>query len=236
MLFLGTAGWNVPASVGGERSQLERYAGVLNAVEINSSFRKAHRRATYERWARVTPEIFRFAVKLPKATTHVTVFAVAELDQFLEDVGGLGNKLAVLLVQFPPSRGFDPTLAHSLFQVIRGRTSAAIACEPRHASWFTDHVDDWLAERHIARVAADPRRAEGAGVPGGWRGLHYFRLHGSPKIYYSAYDKEFLKELSRKLPSREAEVPTWCIFDNTVLGAAFENARYLNALGAGVTR
>jgi uncharacterized protein YecE (DUF72 family) len=228
MLFLGTAGWSVPASVGGTGSQLERYARVLNAVEINSSFRKVHRRATYERWARVTPETFRFSVKLPKAITHASTFANDELEQFLENVGGLGDKLAVLLVQFPPSRAFDTRAVQVLSDALRQRTSAAIACEPRHASWFAEDVSDWLAERHITRVAADPSRAGGADVPGGWGGLRYFRLHGSPKVYYSAYDEKFLRALNMKItPSGKL---TWCVFDNTVLGAAFENAKFMTAL------
>jgi uncharacterized protein YecE (DUF72 family) len=52
-LMPGTAGWNVPTScpeiVGGRGSHLERYARVMNAVEINTSFYRPHRRQTYER-------------------------------------------------------------------------------------------------------------------------------------------------------------------------------------------
>ncbi len=51
-------------------SHLERYAAALNAVEINSSFYRPHRLATYERWAASVPEEFQFAVKIPKAITH----------------------------------------------------------------------------------------------------------------------------------------------------------------------
>ncbi len=51
-------------------SHLKRYARTLNAVEINSSFYRPHRTGTYERWAAFVLEEFRFAVKVPKATTH----------------------------------------------------------------------------------------------------------------------------------------------------------------------
>ena len=55
---------------GPKLSHLELYARRLRCVEINSSFHRPHRRATWERWAAVTPEHFRFAVKAPKAITH----------------------------------------------------------------------------------------------------------------------------------------------------------------------
>ena len=36
-------------------------------------------------------------------------------------------------------------------------------------------------------MAADPARCDGADRPGGWRGLSYWRLHGSPVMYRSSY-------------------------------------------------
>jgi hypothetical protein len=35
--------------------------------------------------------------------------------------------------------------------------------------------------------------------PGGWNGLVYFRLHGSPRKYYSAYDSDFLRSLATRM-------------------------------------
>jgi hypothetical protein len=71
---IGTAGWSIPtehaAPFPALGSHLERYAAVFDAVEINSSFYRPHRPATYERWAASVPEGFRFAVKVPKAITH----------------------------------------------------------------------------------------------------------------------------------------------------------------------
>jgi uncharacterized protein YecE (DUF72 family) len=77
----------------------------------------------------------------------------------------------------------------------------------------------------VARVAADPPRVEGGGEPGGWRGLAYFRLHGSPRTYYSSYDDGYLDSLAKKLGAlRRRGIPAWCIFDNTASGAATANA------------
>ncbi len=49
------------------------------------------------------------------------------------------------------------------------------------AGWFASAADSMLAELEVARVAADPPRAEVGAERGGWRGLAYFRLHGSPR-------------------------------------------------------
>jgi uncharacterized protein YecE (DUF72 family) len=86
-------------------------------------------------------------------------------------------------------------------------------------------VGDWLADHRITSVAADPAPVEGAGDPGGWSGLVYYRWHGSPRIYYSDYDGVALKALETRLAaSHRNGVPTWCIFDNTAAGAALGNA------------
>lgn len=82
-----------------------------------------------------------------------------------------------------------------------------------------------MIESEVARVAADPARVPAAGEPGGWPGLVYFRLHGSPRTYYSAYDEEYLDALASRLAEHAAAGrQAWCIFDNTVLGAATRNA------------
>jgi uncharacterized protein YecE (DUF72 family) len=230
MLRIGTAGWNVPAALSGRfpaaGSHLERYATRLNCVEINSSFYRPHQKTTYARWANSTPATFRFAVKLPKSISHAAAlqFVPEDLERFMSEVDGLGAKLGVILVQFPPCLAFDQVAAGVLFDALRHHTKQGIACEPRHASWFTPEVDNWMIERRIARVAADPSRTPGAGDPGGWRELCYMRLHGSPHIYYSSYDEQVLDSLAAKLEIIAGTASVWCIFDNTAAGAAMGNA------------
>ena len=208
-------------------SHLERYGAILNAVEINSSFYRPHQTVTYERWAASVPDDFRFAVKVPKAITHERRLKdVGDLlDRFLSEAGGLGPKLGPLLVQLPPSLSFQPGVADGFLSELRSRVEGSIVCEPRHASWFTPEVEALLGKLRIARVAADPAAVPGAGEPGGWRGLLYYRLHGSPKIYYSAYSAEYLAAIAQVLArDAAAGVETWCIFDNTAAFAATGDA------------
>jgi uncharacterized protein YecE (DUF72 family) len=98
-----------------------------------------------------------------------------------------------------------------------------VVCEPRHPSWFEGDADRLLQDYRVARAAADPSRAPQAAVPGGWQGLAYYRLHGSPRMYYSDYGSPFIAELVGQLRSGTAS-ETWCVFDNTASGAAMGNA------------
>lgn len=228
---VGCAGWSLPHAEQAEfpdaGSHLERYASRFKAVEINSSFHRPHRPATYARWSASVPPYFRFSVKIPKAVTHgLRLQQTGELlESFLLEVAGLGEKLGCLLVQLPPSLAFDPAVATDFFADLRSRSPAPLACEPRHASWFDPAADDLLRELQVARVAADPARVPEAMEPGGWRGLSYYRLHGSPRMYYSAYSEEYIAALaSRVQADAGAGRDVWCIFDNTTLGAATRNA------------
>ena len=109
--------------------------------------------------------------------------------------------------------------ALAFFNRLRQEFEGGIACEPRHPTWFTPEVYALLTRFQVARVAADPAPVPAAAEPGGWRGLIYYRLHGSPKIYYSRYSKEYLDTLASTLPPG-----AWCIFDNTAEGEAIANA------------
>ena len=230
--LIGTAGWSIPAQHADafprEGSHLQRYSQVFSAVEINTSYRP-HRPGTYERWAATVPVGFQFAVKMPKEITHARrlVEAGELLVRFLGEIGSLGGKLGPVLVQLPPSLAFRAALA-DFFLDLRARFEGAIVCEPRHRSWFTDEVDQRLAELRIARVAADPAVVPRAGEPGGWPGLRYYRLHGSPRMYYSAYPRADLEALAPRLTGPAGL--TWCIFDNTAEGAATHDAAALAGL------
>lgn len=235
--YVGTAGWSVPkaydADFPGPGTHLERYARVLPGVEINSSFYRPHQPKTYARWAASAPPGFRFAVKVPKEATHTLrlVGAEAVLDRFLGEATALGDALGPLLVQLPPSLALDAPAAGAFFAALRSRFSGSVACEPRHATWFTRAADALLREHHVARVAADPARVPGADEPAGDPALVYYRLHGSPRIYYSPYPDDYLRRITDALRASVARgAETWCIFDNTALGHATGDARKVMAM------
>ena len=225
---IGTAGWAIPPAVrerfAGEGTRLACYSRVFSCVEINSSFYRPHRHATYARWAASVPDAFRFSVKLPREITHRRRFVDVEplLDEFLEQTAGLGDKRGVVLVQLPPSFAFADELARTFFDALRARYGGDAACEPRHPSWFDPGADAMLRACRIARVAADPALVPGAEHPGGWDGFAYYRWHGSPRTYWSAYEPARLDELAAQV--RAHARPAWCVFDNTAHGAAAADA------------
>lgn len=234
---IGCAGWSLPrqerANFPSEGSQLERYASRLSVVEIDSSFYRPHRPETYIRWAATTPSDFRFSVKLQKAITHESrlVGTMPALDEFLSQVAGLGAKLGCLLVQLPPSFAFDRQRFRRFAAGLRERHDGPVAIEPRHASWFDARADELLARFEFARVLADPVLHANAAAPGGWPGLVYLRLHGSPRRYWSSYPDSLLRQLaSRLVLAQEDGVPCWCVFDNTASGAAVGNALALERM------
>nr|WP_256735546.1 DUF72 domain-containing protein [Pseudomonas sp. dw_612] len=212
-------------------THLQRYATHLMAAEINSSFYRPHQPQTYLRWAQSVPSVFRFSVKLPKLITHVQRLQNCEalFDEFLAQCRQLGDRLGCLLIQLPPSLAYDPVTAAAFFRMLRQRYEGTAVLEPRHETWR--EANGLLIEHRIGRVAADPSPITGGTTPGGWSGVRYWRLHGSPRIYYSDYDVSRLQVLAAKIQlSAQAGAETWCIFDNTASGFALGNALSLRAL------
>lgn len=195
---VGTAGWSIPqAEAGafpGEGSHLERYARVFRCAEINSTFYRPHRPGTYLRWAAAVPEGFEFAVKVRKSITHEGGLAPAreEMRGFLEEVGSMGETMGPLLFQLPPKRAFKADVVRRFLEMFRDLCPEGRALvEPRHASWFGPEAEGMLREFRMGRVAADPAPVPEGAVAGGWPGLVYHRLHGSPRVYYSSYSAAF---------------------------------------------
>jgi uncharacterized protein YecE (DUF72 family) len=228
---IGRAAWALPKAhldrFPREGTHLSRYAARFSAVEINSSFYRSHRPATYARWAASVPPDFRFSVKVPRTITHTARLTGVDalLGAFLGEVTELGDKLGCLLVQLPPSLPWDGPVSDAFLGSFRARFDDGIVIEPRHPTWFTEDVTERLRTHDVGRVAADPARVPEASEPAGACDVVYYRLHGSPRVYYSNYDDAYLDRLAARLrdeATRAREV--WCIFDNTAHDHATPNA------------
>lgn len=238
-IFIGCAGWGIPSVhrahsfLPGVGNNLQRYAAVLPAVEINSSFYRPHRPETYARWRDTTPNSFRFTVKVPREITHYKklVGSYDALARFIGEVSQLGEKLGCLLLQLPPKLGFDRSVAADFFELAAATTNTKIVCEPRHPSWFDDEATELLAAYNISRVIADPPIRGVAHVAPPRSDIVYLRLHGSPVIYRSVYDDAYLEQLAQWIALQcEVGLRVWCVFDNSASGAAFGNALRLQSL------
>jgi uncharacterized protein YecE (DUF72 family) len=83
-----------------------------------------------------------------------------------------------------------------------------------------------LEQLDISRVATDPTPFSSATLPGGSRSFAYFRWHGSPRMYYSSYTDAQLRSFSAEVAAGGGS-SAWCVFDNTALHAAWDNAAAL---------
>lgn len=227
-LFVGTAGWQLPKTLPhlpASGSQLERYARLFNAVEINSTFYRPHLPKTFERWAATVPLHFRFAVKMFRGITHEHRLAdVRPAQAFLEMVGALGDKLGPVLVQLPPSLQWSAQAEEFLLALREGH-EGVIVLEARHPSWAAAEVQRVLERTAIGGVAADPPLLTDRVRPGGDLSVPYFRMHGNPRVYWSPYGENDLQQLARQVTALlRAHHTVWTIFDNTAAGAAAPNA------------
>jgi uncharacterized protein YecE (DUF72 family) len=227
---VGCAGWSLPKRHSDRfppaGTHLARYAARLPAAEVNSSFYEPHRPTTYARWAASVPADFLFSVKVPRVATHERRLVDAEdvLDGFLADATRPSDRPGPLLVQLPPSPSFSVDIAERLFAALRDRFEGDVALEPGHASWFEPATARLVARYRVARIAADPAVVPAAAEPGGWDGLVYHRLHGSPAIYHPAYPDEYLEALAETSTRAALSASVWCDFDNTAAGAATVNS------------
>lgn len=155
-LLVGTSGWAYkewkpafyPADVP-QRAFLEHYGTRLSACEINATFRRMQSETTIAKWRDSVPEGFRFSTKAHQRLTHTKQLAPTEekrsfFDDFLTNVKGLGDKLGVVLWQYPPYRKrADDDLA-GLLDFLRG--GPPFALEFRDPSWDSEDVRAAIAE------------------------------------------------------------------------------------------
>ena len=87
------------------RDYLSYYSRIFNAVEIDSTFYGTPRRESVIRWKESVPDGFRICVKVPRSITHDAkiIDVHKEMEAFINAVRLLGEKLGVILLQFPPS-------------------------------------------------------------------------------------------------------------------------------------
>lgn len=234
-LHLGCAGWSIPSAASfafpEKGTHLQRYADIFSAVEINSSFYRPHRPGTYARWRDSVPDSFRFSVKIPREITHVRRLRDTRdlLDRFASEVRHLEEKLGCLLLQLPPSLAFKHADATEFMSLLRDCFDGHMVCEPRHASWAGEEAIALLHRFSIGLVIADPAPIPIQEVPD--TSITYLRLHGSPEMYKSSYSDNALTTIADRLAERACMTPNlWCIFDNTMDGAAIRNALALRRL------
>jgi len=168
-LFAGTSGfayaqWKpgfYPAKLPNAKF-LEHYAGRLNSVEINYTFRHMPAAKTLESWVAATPPGFLFALKGHMRITHILRLRnAAEATQvFLRAIDPLraARRLGPVLFQLPPQMKCDLDVLAAFLEVLPD--DLRYAFEFRHASWLVDDVYRLLEGRNISLCVAESEKFE----------------------------------------------------------------------------
>ena len=237
-MHVGTSGWSYDHWDGvlyppGTRpaDRLGHYVQRFGTVELNASFYRWPRTATFASWRRRLPAGFQLSVKAPRGLTHAKRLYGPEA--WTERIAAcwheLGDKRAVLLVQLHPAHERDDARLDWFLGRLPGWVRVAV--EFRHPSWHTDEVFA-LLERHGAAYVV----MSGAGLPCVLRATApfvYVRLHGPDDrhLYAGSYPDEDLRWWADRIREWSAGGrDVYAYFNNDGYGHAVRNAETLRAL------
>src|ERR1700687_5971491 len=162
-IYAGTSGWAYttwkpgfyPAKLS-SATFLNYYAGRLNTVEVNYTFRSLPTEKLLTAWMAETPPGFKFAIKANQTITHIKRLRSADkaTSEFIDSLLPLkeAGKLGPVLFQLPPNLKCDlPLLTDFLAGLSQDVLSAFVF---RHDSWFQDGVFTILRKSNVALCLA----------------------------------------------------------------------------------
>lgn len=232
--YIGTSGWQYGHWKGvfyPEKLKysewLSYYCKHLSTVEVNVTFYRDVRTSTFQKWYCLSPDKFLFSLKLSRQVTHFKKLKVDKIliDSFIEKYSTLKEKLAVILIQLPPSLKFDKSLIHDFSSMLNKNYKYSI--EVRNKTFIDDSFFELLKQNNIAFCIADS-----AGRFPYYEAITvdfvYIRLHGSQRLYASEYTDEELMQWANKI--KKWDKITYVYFDNDYMGYAVKNALRLKEL------
>lgn len=224
-LFAGTSGFaypnwkprfypqNLP-----QKKFLEYYAGRLNAVEINYTFRRLPNLSTLEAWAASTPPGFVFALKANQRITHIRRLQDAgeSLDTFLRVIDPLrsARRLGPVLFQLPPNLKCEVALLEDFTALLPA--DLRFVFEFRHPSWLAEPVYDILRKRNLCLCLAESEKLEVPEVL--TSDFVYFRLR---KPDYSEEDRQAIAAKASELLAGGKDVYLFFKHEDTPEGALY---------------
>jgi uncharacterized protein YecE (DUF72 family) len=241
---IGISGWTYPLwrktfypeGVPAKR-ELEYAADRFATIEVNGSFYRLQKPATFQDWYERAPEHLVYSIKGNRYITHVK--RIKDVEPALANFFATGplelrEKLGPILWQFPPNMKFDEARFRKFFELLPrtpkeavslarkhdmqisgddvplvARTTAKLryAVEIRNDTFKTDKFVDLLREFGIAYVIADTAER--------WvyaedltADFVYMRLHGYKELYSGGYTDEAIEMWSDRIRSWSRGKPT----------------------------
>jgi len=209
-----------------QRLWLEYYATQFNCVELNVTFYRFPKKEFLAQLYQRVPDGFLFAIKAPRDITHYRRFnnTITLVQDFYAAASeGLQQKLGPVLFQLPPSLQYTEELLHKIIDQLDNNFTNVL--EFRHASWWNDTVRKTLQENNITFCGESYPNLPADAVAD--TSTAYYRFHGIPKLYYSAYDPVTLDKVYSTIASSTKTRNAFIFFNNTATEAAITNARYI---------
>jgi len=164
-IFLGTQGWNYEGWLGSfyprnskTKELLGLYASIFDTVEVDSTFYAIPSENSVKGWMERTPASFSFSLKLPAEITHKNRLRDSQsiLEQFIQRINLLEDKLGCLLIQLPPD--FSPneqSAFNSFIDLLPSHPRFAV--EFRDSGWLNEQTINILARKNVALALTDSR-------------------------------------------------------------------------------
>lgn len=237
---IGTSGWSYahwnnvlydPSTPA--RDRLGEYVTHFNTVELNASFYRWPKPASFASWHRRLPAEFTMSVKAPRGLTHGKRLYEPELWIARIKAGWheLAEQRAVLLVQLHPAHERDHERLDYFLRELPNWIRVAV--EFRHPSWVEEQTFS-LLESHGCGYCV----TSGARLPCVLRATAefvYLRLHGPDQnhLYAGSYPDQDLQWWADRIREwTQSGRDVYAYFNNDGAGNAVHNARTLRSLVA----
>jgi len=230
---IGTSGWYYDHWCGRfypddwpKSKWFEYYARHFDTVEINNTFYHLPKEQTLQRWHKIAPKDFLYAVKANRYITHIKKLndAAEPLERFFERVNLLKSRLGPILYQLPPSLQKDLDLLEAFIKLLPKRKTAVF--EFRHKSWYEDDTYELLNKSGTCLCIHDMPGKESPRIVTG--DIIYIRFHGTTGRYSGSYLKSQLQNWAKWLKEQAQKVSAiYVYFNNDEHAHAIKNAKQL---------
>lgn len=238
MIRIGTSGWSYDHWAGvlyPERmpvsKRLGRYVQEFTTVELNASFYRWPRDATFQGWRQRLPDGFTMSVKAHRGLTHFRRLKSPEpwVERFERCWRALGDRREMLLVQLHPEQQRDDERLDYFLGCMPDWIRVAV--ELRHPSWDDPAVYELLERHHAAYVVMSGARLRC--VLRATTDVVYVRMHGpdNESLYGGSYSDDDLRWWADRVTEWDEQGRDVLVYFNNDLGGhAVRNARTLRAL------
>jgi uncharacterized protein YecE (DUF72 family) len=212
-----------------QRKWLNYYCSCYNTLELNSTFYKFPTAEGLARWYDQSCEGFRFSVKVPRLITHYKKFNECRtlMDDFYHAVdNGLREKAGCILFQLPATIIYsEETLDKICSYAAQGHRNVI---EFRHKSWWNKSVMEKLRSSNI--IFCNVSHPDLTDKMYFTSDVTYFRMHGIPNLYYSAYPENDIISIFTRLMKQGGLKEVYIYFNNTATCGAVDNSTFLQLL------